>query len=217
MNKVKQTFTVLILLFGASTLVAQNSTTTNEKVMYNLPASVAYMGDYLGTKPGINITFENSLRNTFLTKKNSKMVERMLYNPVSLGWFYHKGYNSALMLSSGIGLRNTRQSGFITGAQVDAGLMRTFIHGTTYLITDDGDVSKVVGGYFYGYLSLSLEAGWDFTKTDKNLPFSTFVRLKPLVQFPYNSGTLIHVMAEIGIRTALPFQKKINEYHKSKK
>jgi hypothetical protein len=216
MEMIKRNFVVLILILSTTMLMAQKSSEYGEKVLYNLPVSLSYMGDYLGTKPGLNITFENSLKKTYLTKKNSKIVEKTLYNPINLGWYNHKGYNSALILSSGIGLRKTRQSGFITGIQVDLGLMRTFIHGTTYNVEENGEVSTVAGGYFYGNIAFSLEAGWDFSKANEELPLSTFVRLKPLVQFPYNGGSLIHIMAEFGLRTSLPFQKEINEYHKSK-
>jgi len=208
-------FITVFLLFAPVLLFSQKVTDSFNTIEVNTPVSISYLGDYLFSKPGVNLTIENTIRQTILTKKSSKIVTRSVYVPINLGWYYHKGYNSAIMLSSGIGCRTLRSTGLFYGSALNLGVMRTFINGPTYVVNGE-DISTVTGGYFYGNIMASFETGWDLSKCRKSLPVSTFVKLNALIQFPYNSGILFHIMPEIGLRYAIPLKDKTKQYYKSK-
>lgn len=93
--------------------------------------------------------------------------------------------------------------------------MRTFTPGQTYTFDYDGNISTVAGGYFYGVAQFSIELGKNFSV--KNIPFSSYIELSGMVQFPYNSGVLFHVMGGIGIRHEIDWIKKVKIIDKFKK
>ncbi len=214
MNKTNILITVF-LLFAPFLLFSQKVTDSLKVATVNTPVSISYIGDYMFTKPGVKLSMENTIRQTFLKKKSSKIVLKTIYCPVNLSWYTHKGYNSALMISSGIGSRTQKSKGLFYGSELTLGVMRTFINGTTYSVDDKGEISTVLGGYFYGNINFSLEAGWNFSKCTKSIPLSTFVKLNALVQFPYNSGSVFHIMPEVGLRYEIPLKDKTKQYYKS--
>ena len=212
----KKLFLTILMAATFTGLLYSQSKPDTVIVKNESPLSISYLGDYIFTKPGFRLSWQNTLIKTTLKKKTSLEVTRVLYNPINIGWYHHKGYNSALMISSGIGYRSIRPKGFIKGAGIDLGFMRTFINGTTYEVEEDGSINTVAGGYFYGNVNLSVEAGWDFQKTGKFIPLCSFIKLNGLMQFPYNSGMLFHVMGEIGVKYPIPVKDKMKRRYKSK-
>jgi hypothetical protein len=207
--------TCLLLLFSISTyysqaLVQQDSVRI---VAAKIPVGISYIGDYLGTKPGCEIFIENPLKLYEKHKKN-KVILSNLYNQSNLGFYHHAEYNTAFFLTSGIGLRRQRQSGFFTGYQLSAGLMRTITPGSTYKVDDNDKVSRTSGGFFYGLTKLSFEVGSVFNI--KATTLDAFFRLSGMAQFPYNSGVLFHVMAGIGVRYSINWTKQIKSYYRLK-
>lgn len=215
MNRNSILITVFLLL-TPSLLFSKGVIDSVKTVTLNTPVSISYLGDYIFTKPGVKLSMENTIRQTILKKRSSKIVLNSIYYPINLSWYNHKGYNSALMLSSGIGYRSLHKKGLFFGSGLNLGIMRTFINGTTYTVDDSGEISTTTGGYFYGNINISLEAGYDFSKRSKSLPLSSFLKLNGLTQFPYNSGSVFHIMAEIGIRYALPLKDKAKQFYKTK-
>lgn len=215
-KEMKKLFTTALMIAMFSGFLYSQKKTDTVMVKNESPLSISYSGDYMFTKPGLRLSWQNTLIKTTLKKKSSLEVTRVLYNPINVGWYHHKGYNSAWMLSSGIGYRSIRPKGFFKGAGIDLGLMRTFINGTTYEVKEDGSINTLTGGYFYGNLNLSVEAGWDFKKTGKFIPLCAFIKLNGLMQFPYNSGMLFHVMGEVGVKYPIPVKDKMKVKYKSK-
>jgi hypothetical protein len=79
------------------------------------------------------------------------------------------------------------------------GYSRTFLAGTTYVVSDNGEVSKkTLAGYNYAMFSISHGFGYDFSKK-KAIPFKAYVKPSLFLLAPYNSFIYMRPTVEIGI------------------
>ncbi|MFH2141086.1 MAG: hypothetical protein ABIJ97_01590 [Bacteroidota bacterium] len=68
MNKI---FLILPAIIIVSSVYANNPADTATFKDIKTPVGISYFGDYLGTKPGLNITLENTLKIIFIHKKTT--------------------------------------------------------------------------------------------------------------------------------------------------
>jgi hypothetical protein len=194
-------YLLLFVLMGGTLPGLAQSQDTAKTIRKSSALSLSYNSSliYPGLRAGLELPME-TIRLIKLKKSGEKkyfVKDRFI--TVNLGWYHHPGYHDNVYLTSGWTMRRTNARGFFTEFTPEAGISRTFLGGTTYVVDGNGDVSiKKGAGYFYGLVSAGGGIGYDFEKT-KQLPLSLFSKLNLLMMFPYNSTIYLRPALEIGV------------------
>jgi hypothetical protein len=118
----------------------------------------------------------------------------------NLNWYHHPEFHDNLYLTAEWVMRRTRSEGFISEFSAGPGYSKTFLAGTTYRVSDNGNISVIKNaGYNYAVITIGGGLGYDFS-LKKHLPFSTFAKMNLLSMFPYNSTIYVRPVLEFGIR-----------------
>jgi hypothetical protein len=204
-------FLVLIILSNIG-LLAQKSRVSNRKEIIKTPnIKAAYLGSIIYPGFKIGAEFPMYAKETSITKKSGevkvKLKER--YITANLGYYYHKSFHANWMLSTEWQMRKTRENAWFTEWAAGIGYSRTVLDGTTYKVSDAGEVTKVSRtGNHYFLMSIYGGFGYDFmVKQQKS--FKLYFKGGLIALAPYNSFIYPRPSAEIGIITSISnFVKK---------
>ncbi len=113
--------------------------------------SVAYYGEMI-THPGMKVGVNYRLKKWTKTKENKggiqkQITKRYLLSP-SIGFYYHKRYQTGVFLIPEIKYQRAHQKGRYIEMGLGAGYLRTFIP-NTYTVDDNGEVDNTSAGYNY--------------------------------------------------------------------
>jgi hypothetical protein len=174
----------------------------NLKLSYN--TTIIYPGFSAG------IEFPVQINKNLLIRKKAKdrIISRSRFISGNINWYHHPNFHNNLYVTAEWVMRRTTDRGIIWEFSCGPGYSRTFLGGTTYRVSDNGDVSVVkLAGYNYALLTVGEGFGIDFS-LKKRLPFSTILKLNIISMFPYNSTFYIRPVLEIGVRYS-PFRSKM--------
>jgi hypothetical protein len=183
------------MLFVASHFLAQAQ---NEKTEAATNIKAAYMGSIV--YPGFKVGIERPYKHIEKTKKNGKVIQKDRFLSLNLGFYKHQTFHSNVYLLAERIRRRTAPSGFFMETAPGIGVSRTFLDGTTYNVSDAGEVTKkTAAGYTYAMLSLAGSIGYDFSKKSENRPFAMYLKPSVFVMLPYNSFVYARPTLELGI------------------
>lgn len=166
---------------------------SNLTLSYN--SSLIYPGLRFGIELPIKRVNVRKLRSSGRIRQYTK--ERFI-TPM-LSWYHHPTYHDNVYLTAGWTIRRTHSGGFMKELTPAIGLSRTFLGGTTYKVSNEGNVEiERLAGYYYYLLSISGGLGYDFA-IKKHKPVAVFSRLSLMALFPYNSTILLRPTLELGI------------------
>lgn len=149
----------------------------------------------------------------------SKTVYKDRLITANLAWYYHRNFHTNLMLGAGYTLRRTNARGWFTAFEPQLGVSRTFLAGTTYRVSESGEVSiKRGAGYWYLYTNLGVALG----KQAGNIagkPLTVYVKPSLMTMLPYNGFIYVRPMMELGVLYPLPgfvqTKAKVSVKHKT--
>lgn len=173
---------------------------------------LGYHAIYHGMRAGLELPLSSLTINR--NKRNGSVKQRTKYRfaTANVGWYHHATFHTNVLVTAGVGRRRVRPKGYFTDASLELGYSRTFIGGTTYSVSETGEVTtKSNAGYHYAAISTGSSAGYDFSVT-QNLPISAYSRLNLLLLLPYNGTIYPRIGLELGIiyRPANLFSRNIN-------
>ena len=130
---------------------------------------------------------------------NAKLVKRDRFASLNAGWYHHPDFHDNLYLTAEWRMRRTLEGGFFSEFSPGFGYSRTFLGGTTYEVSENGDVEiKKLAGYNYALVTVGGGAGFSFSEK-KGIPLSVYSRLNILMMFPYNSTIYLRPAIELGV------------------
>ena len=150
---------------------------------------------------GAGIEFRISTAEIIKIRRSGKKKVFIRDRIISLNpaWYHHPGFHDNLYISVNRDARRIRPNGIFSEFSAGAGYSRTFLGGTTYKVSDQGEISvKKRAGYNYALVVFGEKTGYDFSKTGF-LPFSGYISIDFLVMFPYNSAIYIRPVLCWGI------------------
>ncbi len=205
MKKYKKVVFVTMLTVFFCTYSFGQDRVDEGKVKSTANIKLAYLGSIV--YPGIEVGAEYPLRLLSLTKVKRSGKEKLLqkdrFVSTSLGWYQHKNYQDIVYLQAEYVMRRQNSTGFYTEFLPGIGISRGFVGGTTYQVSDDGNVKvKKSKGYNYAMASLGAGLGYDFAR-HYTFPAAAYARLTVLTMFPYNSTINVRPTIEIGINAKL--------------
>lgn len=166
----------------------------NLKLSYN--SSIIY--------PGISAGLEFPVlrsRNQFLIVRSAtRSYFKNRYIAGNISWYHHAYFHDNVYLTFELIMRRTRSGGFVSELSFGPGYSRTFLAGTTYRVSDNGDIS-VIKNAGYNYAALTIGGGFGYNFSMKShIPLSIFSKMNLLFMFPYNSTVYIRPALELGFR-----------------
>ena len=192
----------LLLIFETFSILSFSQNVDSVRVV---PKSVSVFISYISSMiyPGARIGVELPVSTKYLTinkKDNSKKeLAKEQFLTFNSSYYHHPGFHDNIYLSSGWTWRRIKSKGFFTEFSPEAGISRTFLGGTTYLVDDQGNVStKRLAGYYYALISFGGGIGYDFSVSHSS-PLKIFSKLDILLLFPYNHTIYLRPVAEMGI------------------
>jgi hypothetical protein len=177
------------------TIYAQNTAGLPET---GLKAS--YLGSII--YPGFKLGIEKPYKVIQVEKTKSwgtKTILKERYWTLNLGYYHHPTFHDNLYLLAEWQMRRQKSNGWFFEFAPGLGYSRTFLAGTTYAVSDNGEVSKkTAAGYNYAMFSIAGGFGYDFSKK-KDLPIKAFFKPSLFVMAPYNSFIYARPTVELGI------------------
>jgi hypothetical protein len=187
--------TSLSLLLVAMSFLAQAQT---EKIEMSSNIKGAYMGSII--YPGFKVGIERPYKHIEKMKKNGKVITKDRLLSLNLGFYHHPTFHDNLYLLLERTRRRTTPKGFFVETSPGIGISRTFLGGTTYNVSDAGEVSKkTAAGYTYAMVSLAGSLGYDFSKKSDNRPYAVYLKPSLFLMFPYNSFLYARPTVELGV------------------
>lgn len=163
--------------------------------------SFSYLGEMI-THPGFKIAANYSLKEwTKNTEGAESSVQKNILLSPSFGLFYHRRYQTGLLLIPEIQYARQKPNGSFRQFGIGLGYMKTLIP-NTYQVKDNGSVEKVTAGHGYLATNYFICFGKDL-QPKRGIPISYYVKpqwLLALPNFPTGTG---YFMLEIGITKKL--------------
>jgi len=180
--------------FGQTQILSDTTyRSTNLKISYN--SSIIYPGLRFGMEFPVISKEISKIKKSGITK--SFVKDRFI--SANFGLYHQKGFHTNSYLTAGWTIRRTKSSGFFSEFSPEIGISRTFLAGTTYVVEDNGNVTrKKLAGYFYPLLSVGGGFGYDFSKKHSK-PLLLFTKANLIIMLPYNSTYYIRPIVEIGV------------------
>jgi hypothetical protein len=184
-----------LMLFMASNFLAQAQT---EKVEMSSNIKGAYMGSVI--YPGFKLGVECPYRHIEKTKRSGKVIQKDRFLSYNLGFYHHTTFHDNLYVLVERTRRRTAPSGFFMETSPGIGISRTFLGGTTYNVSDAGEVTKKnAAGYTYAMLSFAAGIGYDFSKKSDSRPFAMYLKPSIFILAPFNSFVYARPTVELGL------------------
>jgi hypothetical protein len=187
---------LLLLLSFASYAQSDSATLLKYKIKLSYLSSLIYPGMSIGME------FPVSLGNNgnSIKKAGPGTFHKSRLISCDLNWYHHPDFHDNLYLTVEWIMRRTRNSGFISEFSCGPGISRTFLAGTTYKVSDIGNVTIVRNaGYYYAMVNAGGGFGYDLSAR-KQIPIEIYSRLLIISMFPYNSTLYFRPVLETGFR-----------------
>ncbi|GAB5537570.1 MAG: hypothetical protein Rubg2KO_38190 [Rubricoccaceae bacterium] len=157
--------------------------------------SVSYYGDSI-FHPGLKVSGERVVLGSV------RPGERHAFATLGLaaGGYHRATSHTGLFVGAEFGYAAVTRGGFTVMTALGAGIHRSVVDGTTYVVADDGDVREAS---LVGQTTLMLTAGAGLGKQFRNSPISVHVRPTLTFRTPYNTSVLPEAHLEVGIRYRL--------------
>lgn len=218
----RNNFRIIVLLLIGNVCFSQtdNGNTFREKYASNIKLSYNSSLIY----PGMRVGLETPIKRIELLKTNqsgfTKTIFKDRFLTANLSFYHHQTFHDNVYLTLGYTFRRTKDKGFFTEFCPEIGYSRTFLGGTTYQVTDNGDVSiKKFAGQNYALASIGFGLGYDFSKI-KSKPFAVFYKFNVITMFPYNNTLYVRPAMEVGIiykpENFISFNTKVKKITKTK-
>ncbi len=153
--------------------------------------------------PGITAGIELPVRVINLTRTRArgetKTIAKERFVAAGLGWYHHPGFHDNAYLTVEWIRRRTRPGGFFTQFAPGIGYSRTFLGGTTFRVSDGGEVSvRRLAGHGYALATVGGGLRYDFSRR-KAAPLSVFYRVNLLAMLPYNGSVYLRPVTAVGL------------------
>jgi hypothetical protein len=193
----------IFILFFFSYLLCQ-AQNDSIKIMPDSRFSIKLSSNSSVIYPGISAGLEFPVRQiknqVWIMKSVSRTFFRRRYISGNISWYHHPEFHDNLYLTIEWIMRRTRSGGFTSEFSFGPGYSRTFLGGTTYKVSDNGDISIIkCAGYSYALITFGGGFGYDFSMK-KKIPVSVFSKMNLISMFPYNSTLYIRPVLELGVR-----------------
>lgn len=202
---------LFIIVFAAISFFAGAQKIKDTTIDRTLSLKVGYMGSII--YPGFKMALELPTYEIIVTKSKrhgEKTYRRERCINALMGMYYHKNFHTNVFLLAEWQWRRIRSYGLFTEIAPGIGVSRTFLGGTTYQVSDAGNISKKsLAGYTYGMCSISSGLGYDFQKS-WGKPVRVYSRISVFMMAPYNSYIYVRPTLELGIITKLSLFNKKN-------
>ena len=197
---VKSGIFILAVLYCSVCPAQSDSTHNSPDRRYNLKLSYNSSLIYPGLSTGIEFPIRSGKKPGFIKLSNNKSVIKERFIAGNLSWYHQPYFHDNLYLTAEWVMRRTNTKGFASEFSSGIGYSRTFLGGTTYRVSDNGDISIIkFAGYSYALITIGGGFSYDLS-VKKNLPFSAFVKMNLISMFPYNSTIYFRPVMELGIR-----------------
>lgn len=159
---------------------------------------LAYFGETL-THYGLRGGMEYTLRHAEKSKSGGRISANDLYFGLKLTLYRHPHNHVGLILAPELGWRHIGKRGGIVQAALSPGLFRSFYEGATWRSDGDGRFERVPLAGQWGFLpGVSVGYGHRLGKAP-DAPYSWYLNLHYLRQYPYNRSYLHRPAIELGI------------------
>jgi len=194
---------ISILIFFSGILCSAQTDSVPATSQHRYSFRLSYVSSII--YPGMSIGAEY-----FLQEKQIQSVARSGEKKISararlisgnISWYHHPEFHDNIYFTAEYVMRRTNLKGFIKEFTFGPGISRTFLGGTTYRVSNNGDVSPVRNaGYNYALLTIGGGIGVDLS-VKHNLPLAAMVNLNMISMFPYNSTIYFRPVLMLGVRT----------------
>jgi hypothetical protein len=216
----KHFFSVVLVLTFVMASYAQSETTS--QVNLTPFPSTGFKASYMGSiiYPGFKLGIERPIKVTQVEKQKKngvKTYNKERYLTLNLGFYHHPTFHDNFYLLAEYQMRRQKSKGWFWEFSPGLGYSRTFLGGTTYNVSDNGEVTKAsAAGYNYGMFSLAGGFGYDFSKRS-DIPMKIFFKPSLIFMAPYNSFVYMRPTVELGVIYSAGNFWKANPKIKSKK
>jgi hypothetical protein len=161
---------------------------------------VAYYGETI-THYGLKVAWDYTLA-THVKNRNEARKELVL--APGLAVYRHPHNHLGVIVSPEVFYRRTGVRGGLLEVGLAPSYFRSFLAGTTYQVTEQGEFERVVLAGRNAFLpTVFVGVGRDL-RVRQNANWAWYSRLHLSQQYPYSAGSLTRFALEVGILKALP-------------
>lgn len=191
--------TIFNCLFCQAQTDSISNTTLHTNIEFSYLSTIIYPGIRTGIEFPVRLVNPVEIVKIKGHKKN-KTFKKEHFVSASLNWYHHPYFHDNVYLTAEWVMRRTRNTGFISEFSCGPGFSRTFLGGTTYRVTDQGDISvEKLAGYNYALITAGGGIGIDLS-IKKQIPILAIIKMNLISMFPYNSTIYFRPVLELGIR-----------------
>jgi hypothetical protein len=192
---------IILSIFFNSFCSAQNDTiyySHNHQLNYKISYNSSLI--YPGISTGIEFPLKQINVQKFRKHSDTKFFTKGRFISGNLYWYHHPDFHDNVYITAEWVMRRTRSEGFISEFSAGPGYSRTFLGGTSYKVTNNGDITIIrLAGYNYALITIGGGFGYDFSPK-KQLPLETYAKMNLISMFPYNSTIYFRPVLELGVR-----------------
>lgn len=193
----------LILIAFLVVVSMLNAQTLRPKSIY-----ASYFGETI-THPGLKVGVTLQLHSWDKTKIKKSGIEKTIQKSVdvspSLGFFYHRGYQTGAFLLPELSYSRKNSKGNYLTCAFGAGYMRTFLP-NVYDLNAKGEIERIHVGYNYFITNYSITFGKDLS-INKNIPMSIYIKPQLMYAIPNYLNGVGYFALEFGVN----YRLKMNE------
>jgi len=186
-------YLILFVLLISSTLL-------NAQIRNPNSISVSYFGESI-THPGLKIGIGYQLKSWDKTKESknasSKIINKSFDLTPSIGFFYHKDYQTGLFILPEISYARKNAKGNFIAFGLGAGYMRTSIP-NVHEINSSNEIESTSGGSNYFATNYFISFGKDLS-TKHNTPLDIFLKPQIMYALPNYSTGIAYFAIELGV------------------
>jgi hypothetical protein len=162
--------------------------------------SISYFGETI-THPGLKLAATYSLDTWQKTKTRKGGEEKLILSSIgvgpSLGFFYHKDYQTGIFIVPELSYTRTKANGNFVKYGIGAGYMRTFVP-NVYDSNPDGEIETMHEGYNYFLSNYFIAFGKDLSVANE-IPMDIFIKPQFMYALPNTSHGVWYFALEIGV------------------
>jgi hypothetical protein len=154
---------------------------------------------------GLNLGYEKPFRSKRVTVKlpkgKTKLKEADFNLNLQISFLRYPGFQSALWLTPGFGIRHQKKGWFYYETIIHVGYFRTFYDGTVYVADNSGNLNeKSLFGRRYWTVGAAPTFGANMEQLNKKNRYAFYLKMNIWAQFPYASVLVPHAMLEAGFK-----------------
>lgn len=165
--------------------------------------SISYYGEMI-THPGIKFGLDYRLSQNVKEKSKKdryKTIYRGFVLTPTVGFFYHKRYQTAINVVPEIKYTRSSERGGYFETGLGLGYMRTFVP-NTFTVSNNYEVQKTVAGHNLFASTFFFAFGKNITVKD-NIPMGLYIKPQYLLAAPNFPTATSYFLLEIGIKYKL--------------